>query len=49
MYAVRDPLYRQVAHSVIETGRPSVSSLVNSIVAKLEHLDCDPPISSAGL
>ena len=48
MYEVRDPLYRQVAHSVIETGRPSVSSLVNSIMAKLERLDCDPPISSAG-
>ena len=35
MYAVRDPLYREIAHLVIETGRPSVSSLVNSIIAKL--------------
>ncbi len=35
MYAARDPLYREIAHLVIETGRPSVSSLVNTIIAKL--------------
>lgn len=50
MYAVRDPLYREVAHLVIETGRPSVSSLVNTIVARLQllklipsALDSEPP------
>lgn len=36
MYDVRDRLYREVAHIVVETGRPSVSSLVNTIVAKLQ-------------
>lgn len=36
LYAVRDPLYRQIAHFVVETGRPSVPSLVNMIVMQLE-------------
>lgn len=36
LFDVRDPLYRQVAHFVIETGRPSVSTLVNMIVMQLE-------------
>ncbi|MDP3168322.1 MAG: shikimate kinase [Hydrogenophaga sp.] len=36
LYAVRDPLYRQTAHFVIETGRPSVAMLVNMIVMQLE-------------
>ena len=34
--AVRDPLYRETAHFVIETGRPSVAMLVNMIVMQLE-------------
>jgi shikimate kinase len=29
-------LYREAAHFVIETGRPSVSTLVNMIVMQLE-------------
>lgn len=36
LYSVRDPLYREVAHFVIETGRPSVSTLVNMIMMQLE-------------
>ena len=36
LYAVRDPLYRETAHFVIETGRPSVAMLVNMIVMQLE-------------
>ena len=36
MYAARDPLYRQVAHFIIETGRPSVPTLVNMILMQLE-------------
>jgi len=32
----RDPLYRDAAHFVIETGHPSVSSIVNVIVMQLE-------------
>jgi shikimate kinase len=36
LYAVRDPLYRETAHFVVETGRPSVATLVNMIVMQLE-------------
>ena len=36
LYATRDPLYRQTAHFVIETGRPSVATLVNMILMQLE-------------
>lgn len=36
LYAVRDPLYRETAHFVVETGRPSVSTLVNMILMQLE-------------
>jgi len=36
LYSVRDPLYRETAHFVIETGRPSVSTLVNMILMQLE-------------
>jgi shikimate kinase len=36
LFDARDPLYRQVAHFVIETGRPSVATLVNMIVMQLE-------------
>ena len=36
LYELRDPLYRETAHFVIETGRPSVSIMVNMIVMQLE-------------
>ena len=36
LFETRDPLYRDAAHYVIETGRPSVSTLVNMIVSQLE-------------
>lgn len=36
LFVQRDPLYREAAHFVIETGRPSVSTLVNMIVMQLE-------------
>ena len=36
LYELRDPLYRETAHFVIETGRPSVSTMVNMIVMQLE-------------
>jgi shikimate kinase len=36
LFAVRDPLYRETAHFTIETGRPSVATLVNMIVMQLE-------------
>jgi len=36
LYALRDPLYRESARFVIETGRPSVSALVHLIMNQLE-------------
>lgn len=36
LHAVRDPLYRETADFIIETGRPSVATLVNMIVMQLE-------------
>ena len=36
LYAIRDPLYRETAHFVVETGRPSVANLLNMIVMQLE-------------
>ena len=36
LYRERDPLYRQTAHYVIETGRPSVPALVNMVLMQLE-------------
>ena len=53
LYAVRDPLYRETAHFVIETGRPSVSTLVAMVMMQLEmaHSACAPaapPAPGAG-
>jgi shikimate kinase len=36
LYAERDPMYRETAHFTIETGRPSVSTLVNMVMMQLE-------------
>jgi shikimate kinase len=36
LFAKRDPLYRACSHFVIETGRPSVPTLVNMILMQLE-------------
>ena len=36
LYAERDPLYREAAHFVLDTGRPSVGTLVNMTVMQLE-------------
>ncbi len=36
LFRERDPLYRQTAHYVIETGRPSVPALVNLVLMQLE-------------
>ncbi len=43
LFAVRDPLYREAAHFVVDTGRPSVASLVNMIVMQLELAGVLPP------
>ncbi len=36
LHAQRHPLYRQISHFSVDTGRPSVSSLVNMIIMQLE-------------
>lgn len=36
LHAERDPLYRETAHFVVDTGRPSLATLVNMIVMQLE-------------
>ncbi|WP_291145709.1 shikimate kinase [Hydrogenophaga sp.] len=36
LHAQRHPLYAETAHFTIETGRPSVATLVNMIVMQLE-------------
>lgn len=39
LHAQRDPLYAETAHFTIDTGRPSVSTLVNMIVMQLDMSD----------
>jgi shikimate kinase len=36
LYEVRDPLYREIADFVVETGRPSVNGLVNMVLMQLD-------------
>lgn len=45
LFEVRDPLYREAAHYVIETGRPNVAGLVNMIVSQLELAGYIKPVS----
>jgi shikimate kinase len=50
LFEERDPLYRDTAHFVIETGRPSVAHLVNMILMQLEVagvIDAHRPASGA--
>jgi shikimate kinase len=36
LYVIRDPLYREIADHIIETGKPSVNQLVNTLIMQLE-------------
>lgn len=51
LFRERDPLYREAARFVIETGRPSVPTLVNMILMQLELVGvldpARPPVSAA--
>ena len=51
LYQGRDPLYREAAHFVIETGRPSVSLLVSMVLMQLELAGVLPtaPTESRGV
>ena len=46
LFETRDPQYRECAHYVIETGRPSVATLVNMIVMQLELAGAVPAVAS---
>jgi shikimate kinase len=48
LFEARDPLYREAAHFVIETGRPSVAMLVNMICMQLELAGHLPLNNQAG-
>lgn len=37
LYTLRDPLYRESAKLVVETGKPSVTALVNTVAFQLEQ------------
>lgn len=42
LYKLRDPLYRETAHLIVETGRPSVPSLVNVVLTELHRIGAAP-------
>lgn len=42
LYAQRDPLYLETAHLIIDTGRPSVPSLVNAVLTELHRAGAAP-------
>jgi len=50
LHAARDPFYREAAHDIVETGRPSVAMLVNIIAMQLDQAGIaspardDPPV-----
>ena len=48
LFESRDPMYRDAAHFVIETGRPSVAMLVNMICMQLELAGHLPMRDQAG-
>jgi len=46
LYEQRDPLYREVAHLIVDTGDQSVRMLAGQIVDKLQALAITPPVSA---
>jgi shikimate kinase len=40
---VRDPLYRETAHLILESGAPSAATLADRIVDALRQLEANPP------
>ncbi|HEX5374072.1 MAG TPA: shikimate kinase [Aquabacterium sp.] len=52
LYAQRHPLYEQTAHYAVDTGRPSVSTLVNMILMQLDMAGIRPsppsPVEGGG-
>ena len=48
LFEARDHIYKEAAHDVIETNRPSVSTLVNMIIRKLEQVGELPTAPNTG-
>lgn len=48
LFQEREPLYRRTAHFVIDTGRPSVHTLVNMVLMQLELAGVVPVAHTAG-
>ena len=48
LFEERDPLYREVSHFTIDTGRPSVATLVNMIAMQLELSGVNVSVSGDG-
>lgn len=47
LYAQRDPLYREVAHLIVDTGNQSVRALAEQIEAKLKtYAESKPAVTS---
>jgi shikimate kinase len=39
LHAIRDPLYREVAHAVVETGRGAPQQVVQAILSEMTRID----------
>lgn len=48
LHAARDALYRETAHLIMDTGRPSIAALVDTIVIELESAGIVPPRALGG-
>lgn len=48
LFEQRHPLYEEVAHYSVDTGRPSVATLVNMIMMQLEVAGLLPPTVPGG-
>ena len=48
LYAQRDPLYREVAHVVVDTGSQSLKSLVLRLQQMLAQQQSAPEVPAAG-
>ena len=49
LFDARDPIYKEAAHYVIETNRPSVATLVNMIIRQLEQIGELPATPNTGV
>jgi len=48
LYEVRHPLYEEAAHFCVDTGRPTVSTLVNMIMMQLDVAGLLPALQGEG-